>query len=105
MEVSTDSGEFDFSDPKIREGQRLIKGGPGDVYATTTSDARNHGCEEKERQESPDPDAPAESEQDLPSHISVVGLVLFTASVSVANHLFRLKGVGCRFVRSFRIRH
>ena len=82
MEISSESRVFDFSDPKQRKGQRLMKGGPWDVYATASSDARKDRCEEKERKESSDPDAPAESEQDLSSHISVVGLVLFTTSVS-----------------------
>jgi len=59
MELSTDSREFDFSDPKQRKGQRLMKRGPRDGYATASRDARNDRCEEKERKESSDTDAPA----------------------------------------------
>ena len=91
MEISSKSRVFDFSDPKQRKGQRLMKGCPGDIYATASRDARKDRCEEKERNESSDPDAPAESEQDLSFHISVVGLALFTASVSSS---FQPSGVG-----------
>jgi hypothetical protein len=58
-----------------------MKGGPGGVYAATSSDARNYRCEEKEHKESSDADACAKSEQNLCFHASAAGLVLFTARV------------------------
>lgn len=83
-------------------GERRVGGA---VCVAGLDEHVDYRSEEKERKESSDPDAPAETEQDLSSHTFSVVSVLFTASVSVTDHLLRSKGVGCRFVLSFRIRH